>query len=123
MGRGRRGYHPGHYATRAEHYSAARRRGRHTKEEWLVLQARFGWSCVACLKVPAMRGSLLARDHVIPISKSGSDSIDNIQPLCFRCNSVKGVSVVDYRPSFFERFGMPENEWRERLRQMGINYD
>lgn len=40
----------------------------------------------------------ICEDHIIPISKGGTDDPDNKQLLCFSCNSSKGVSKRDYRP-------------------------
>lgn len=67
--------------------------GRYTAKEWRELCARFGNKCLKCGRddVP------MTPDHVLPLSRGGSNSIDNIQPLCFRCNSQKHAKYVDYR--------------------------
>jgi len=67
--------------------------GSHTEAEWVDLCARHGNICLAC-----GRPLPLTRDHVVPLIKGGSDSIDNLQPLCGYCNSSKGTRVIDYRP-------------------------
>lgn len=41
----------------------------------------------------------LTQDHVVPLSRGGSNSIDNIQPICQPCNSSKcNLRTTDYRP-------------------------
>ncbi len=42
---------------------------------------------------------VLEADHVVPLTRGGTDDIGNIQPLCGVCNRRKFTSVVDYRPS------------------------
>lgn len=67
--------------------------GSHTKEEWEALCEAHENRCVCCRK----SGVKLTRDHIIPVSRGGSDNISNIQPLCVSCNSRKSVKTEDYR--------------------------
>lgn len=65
----------------------------HSQKEWRDLLALFNGQCAACGS-----SSNIHRDHVMPLSKGGSDSIDNIQPLCRRCNLTKGSKIQCQKP-------------------------
>jgi 5-methylcytosine-specific restriction endonuclease McrA len=75
----------------------ARRRGAggsHTAEEWAALCQAYGNMCLRC----GATGRPLTRDHVVPLVLGGTNTIDNLQPLCFGCNSAKGGrKTIDYR--------------------------
>ena len=60
--------------------------GSHTEEEWLELCRIVGQMCCYCYVV----GDALTKDHCIPLTKGGTDYIDNIVPVCRSCNSSKG---------------------------------
>ncbi len=69
--------------------------GSHSEEEWESLKAFYDYKCLRCGKrEPEIQ---LTRDHVIPLTQGGTDSIDNVQPLCARCNSKKNNKHMDYR--------------------------
>ena len=63
--------------------------GCHSLKEWIDLLKQSHGRCKRC-------GSDrdITKDHIIPISKGGSNSIENIQPLCRRCNSRKRDSFA-----------------------------
>ena len=56
---------------------------------WADIKACYNFRCAYCGK-----RTHLARDHIIPISRSGSDSMDNIVPACKTCNSSKHAKAL-----------------------------
>jgi len=91
---------------RSARMTAARAAGTHTRDEWALLMEVCGAKCVRC-----GAGGHLDRDHIQPVYQGGSDSIDNIQPLCARCNASKGPENVDHRPA----------NWRQTFNEMRAN--
>lgn len=71
--------------------------GSHTNLEWENLKQKHSNKCAKCgisewdlFKIwDGGRFSKLTRDHVVPISKGGTDYISNIRPLCISCNASK----------------------------------
>ena len=82
----------------AERQAALRGRGSHTQLEWMQVLLRYGNKCLSC----GCDGSVepLEKDHVVPVSQGGHNHISNIQPLCRRCNILKGTRDVDLRGPF-----------------------
>jgi 5-methylcytosine-specific restriction endonuclease McrA len=66
-----------------------------TKQEWLDLLREHGYSCAYCGKT----GIKLTKDHVIPLSKGGTHTKENILPCCPDCNHEKNDRTLE--------------EWRE----------
>jgi 5-methylcytosine-specific restriction endonuclease McrA len=66
-----------------------------TAAEWEALKAEFDHRCLMCLcQEPGIK---LTADHIVPVSRGGSNDIGNIQPLCKPCNSKKHRGIVDLR--------------------------
>lgn len=59
--------------------------GKHTVEEWETIVKLYNSKCAICKEEKK-----LTKDHIIPLSKGGMNTIDNLQPLCRGCNAKKG---------------------------------
>ncbi len=67
--------------------------GSYTVEEWLDLCKKYDNKCLCCGKKEK-----LTVDHIVPLSRGGTNYIENIQPLCNECNASKGNHHnTDYR--------------------------
>lgn len=95
-----RAYHRARPGLRALHARNRRARERQTignitSRQWEALKAKYAYRCLCCQrKEPEIK---LTIDHVVPICKGGTNSIENIQPLCFSCNASKREKIIDYR--------------------------
>lgn len=76
--------------------------GKWTGRQWTALLNHYGHQCMRCSSAED-----LTADHVVPIAKGGSNTIDNIQCLCRSCNSKKHLNTVDHRPD--------QGEWARSL--------
>lgn len=69
--------------------------GSHTRIEWQQRKELYGYKCVYCHK----KTKRLTKDHIVPISRGGTDNIYNIVPTCGKCNRRKWAKNL--------------NEWEE----------
>ena len=71
--------------------------GSFTAEEFKALCGQYGNRCLACGDTEAV----LEADHIVPLTRGGTDDLGNIQPLCGTCNWKKSVGIIDYRTGWF----------------------
>ena len=75
--------------------AAKKNGGSFTAQEWADLKKKYNHTCLRCHRSePEIK---LTPDHVLPLSKGGTNDISNIQPLCYSCNSRKYNKHIDYR--------------------------
>ncbi len=63
--------------------------GSHTEAEWEALLRRKRYRCENPFCMADLRVVGSEPDHIRPVSRGGTDNIDNIQPLCPPCNRRK----------------------------------
>jgi len=64
-----------------------------TPEDRKLVYTFYGRRCLACGKSKGR----IELDHVVPLYKGGEHDPRNLQVLCHRCNSAKGIQTIDYR--------------------------
>ncbi len=77
----------------------------HTYAEWKFLRDRYHERCGYCGAADP-----LEREHIIPVSRGGTDEITNIAPSCRACNDWKGARTP-------AEAGMPMPRPRHRYRR------
>jgi len=65
----------------------------------IITENIFKYGVIACEKCGEKCPDNYHIDHIIPLSKGGSNGYDNLQILCSHCNCSKHVDIADYRGS------------------------
>jgi 5-methylcytosine-specific restriction endonuclease McrA len=68
-----------------------------TPTEWREIKRQFHNVCAYC-GIPESVTVKLTRDHLIPVSKSGLHTKENIVPACQPCNAKKGAKLLHHLP-------------------------
>ncbi len=61
--------------------------GTHTRKEWMEKVLMHRWLCSYC--GASLTIKTLVKEHVIPLSRGGTDDIQNLAPSCRPCNQSK----------------------------------
>jgi len=74
--------------------------------------------CEYCHASETWQYVLFTVDHVIPLSKNGQDTIDNLALACFHCNRKKSNNTTAIDPETgneVELFNPRKNKWSEHF--------
>lgn len=72
----------------------------YTQKQWLEKVAQSD-RCLRCGRrwedIPRRPNprykNVWTKDHIIPLKYGGKDILENVRPLCYRCNSSKGMKI------------------------------
>jgi 5-methylcytosine-specific restriction endonuclease McrA len=70
--------------------------GKITMQQWQFVLELTNFMCIACEE--SIADSI---DHVVSFHNGGTNTCENIQPMCLRCNLKKGTKDIDFRITGF----------------------
>lgn len=81
----------------------------HTERQWEGKFLKCGMRCHYCYKPLVLRtdnpDEEATKDHLTPVSRGGSNTIDNIVPACWKCNRRKGsMTEQEFITTFSKAF-------------------
>lgn len=83
------------FYAKQRHRRLAGASGSHSFGDWEDLKKKYNNTCPCCKRVePEIK---LEADHIVPITKGGSNNIENIQPLCRSCNARKHTKHIVFK--------------------------
>jgi len=65
-----------------------------TAQEWLNILEKHNFKCAYC-GCQFNEDNLPTRDHIIPISRGGNNTKENVIPACLSCNDKKGIKILN----------------------------
>lgn len=90
----------GRQRRRAREYEA---RGTFTWSEFMRIARRFNYCCAYC----GVKPERLDPDHVVPLSRGGSNTPSNLLPTCLMCNSSKNAMTLPEWSAWLSARGLP----------------
>lgn len=85
-----------------------------TAEQLIYLVEYYNYLCLCCgieTNFTRYDPASLHFDHIVPVCIGGCSNIENMQPLCQRCNQTRSKKEIqDFRP-YWVAYGYPLIEW------------
>jgi 5-methylcytosine-specific restriction endonuclease McrA len=103
----RKRFYQDHRAIVKGNWSAVRKAknrtlGSHTRWQWISKLKAMNFACYWCGVI--MKRHEATKEHLTPISRGGTDGIENIVPSCWPCNRQKNVKTATEFREYKKRF-------------------